>query len=59
MPNREQETTPTPSRIPMFALLREMLWLPTLSHWGIVGTVLFIAVLGGAILLLLLVSSAP
>ena len=53
MLNQEQEPNPIRSRIPSYDRLREMLWLPRVSLWGVVGTVLFIAALSGVVFVLL------
>jgi hypothetical protein len=52
-----QEEDPNPKRtrlLPTYSDLRELLWLPNWSMWGIVGVLLFIAFIGGMILMYLL-----
>jgi hypothetical protein len=49
MVNQEEEQAERRIRIPSGAVLREVLWLPKMSVWGIVGTILFVAGLAGGI----------
>jgi hypothetical protein len=53
MSNQEQEPNAIRARIPSYDVLRELLGLPKVTLWGVAGTVLFIAALGGVVLALL------
>ena len=54
MLNKGEAPAPKSRKLPDYATLREMLWLPKLSLWGVAGTVLFVVFLGGVIFLLLI-----
>jgi hypothetical protein len=54
MSSQEEKPAPKWLKLPSVAALREMLWLPKLSLWGVVATILFIAVLGYLVWMILI-----
>jgi hypothetical protein len=54
MSNKGEAPAPKSRKLPTYEALREMLWLPKLSLWGLVTTVVFVVFAGGLIFLLLI-----
>jgi hypothetical protein len=54
MSSQEEKPVPEWRKLLSVAVLREMLWLPKFSLWGVVATILFIAILGYVILTILI-----
>jgi hypothetical protein len=54
MSSQEEKPAPKCPKLPSVAALREMLWLPKLSRWGSVATIIFIVMLGYLILMILM-----
>jgi hypothetical protein len=54
MSNKGEAPAPKSRKLPTYEALREMLWLPKLSLWGLAGTALFVVFVGFLIFVLLI-----